>query len=167
MTTLALPAGGHTLDTGRLAAHLTRLQRAALGLCSGRSHDADDLVQEVYVKVLAKPRTLQRDDEAGYLLRVLRNTFVSQRRAAARRPAISAAPEDLERFAARATDPQHALEARQLYGRIAGLPEHQRDVVVAVDLLGLSYKEAAQSLDVPAGTIMSRLFRARRALAEA
>jgi len=156
-----------TLDTGRLAAHLNRLQRAALALCSGRSHDADDLVQEVYVKVLAKPRTLRGDDEAGYLLRVLRNTFISQRRAAARRPATPAAPADLERFEARASDPHHALEARQLYGQIAGLPSRQRDVVVAVDLLGLSYREAAQGLGVPAGTIMSRLFRARRALAEA
>jgi len=156
-----------TLETGRLALHLTRLQRTALALCSGRSHDADDLVQEVYVKVLAKPRILTGDDEAGYLLRVLRNTFVSQRRSAARRPATATAPEDLERFESGVPGPQRALEARQLYGHIAGLPEHQRDVVVAVDLLGLSYKEAAQSLDVPAGTIMSRLFRARRTLAEA
>jgi RNA polymerase sigma-70 factor, ECF subfamily len=156
-----------TLDSSRLATHLTRLQRAALALCSGRSHDADDLVQEVYVKVLAKPRTLTGDDEAGYLLRVLRNTFVSQRRSEARRPATATAPADLERFESRAPSPQRALEARQLYGRIAGLPSRQRDVVLAVDLLGLSYKEAAQSLDVPAGTIMSRLFRARRTLAGA
>jgi RNA polymerase sigma-70 factor (ECF subfamily) len=156
-----------TLDSSRLPAHLNRLQRAALALCSGRSHDADDLVQDVYVKVLAKPRTLTGDDEAGYLLRVLRNTFISQRRSAARRPATATAPEDFDRFASGAPGPQRALETRQLFGHIAGLPGHQRDVVVAVDLLGLSYKEAAQSLDVPAGTVMSRLFRARRALAGA
>jgi RNA polymerase sigma-70 factor, ECF subfamily len=107
------------------------------------------------------------DDDLGYLLRVLRNTFISKRRAAARRPATMMAPEDLERFEANtATDPERAFEARQLYARIAELPEHQRDALVAVDLLGLSYKEAAESLGVPTGTIMSRLFRARKALVD-
>lgn len=166
MSTLALPAPTHTLDTSRLAAHLGRLQRAALAMCSGRSHDADDLVQEVYVKVLAKPRTLRGDDEAGYLLRVLRNTFVSQHRSASRRPAAVTAPEDLDRVESAAPDPERALESRQLYARIAELPQHHRDVLVAVDVVGLTYKEAAARLDVPTGTVMSRLFRARRALAE-
>jgi RNA polymerase sigma-70 factor (ECF subfamily) len=77
------------------------------------------------------------------------------------------APEDIERFESNAAaDPERAFEARQLYARIAELPEHQRDVLVAVDLLGLSYKEAAESLGVPTGTIMSRLFRARKALVD-
>ena len=62
-------------------------------------------------------------------------------------------------------DPERAFEARQLYAQIAQLPDHQRDVLVAVDLLGLSYKEAAESLNVPTGTIMSRLYRARQSLA--
>jgi RNA polymerase sigma-70 factor, ECF subfamily len=97
---------------------------------------------------------------------VLRNTFISGRRTAARRPATATAPEDMERFEARRNgDPQRALEARELYARIAELPDHQRDALVAVDLIGLSYKEAADSLSVPTGTIMSRLFRARQALA--
>ena len=61
-------------------------------------------------------------------------------------------------------DPERAFEANQLYARIAELPEHQRDVLVAVDLLGLSYKEAADTLKVPTGTIMSRLYRARQSL---
>ena len=72
----------------------------------------------------------------------------------------------MERYESRnASDPERAFEARQLYARIAELPEHQRDALVAVDLLGLSYKEAAATMDVPTGTIMSRLFRARQALA--
>jgi RNA polymerase sigma-70 factor (ECF subfamily) len=84
----------------------------------------------------------------------------------ARRPATATAPEDMERYQAhRAADPERALEARELYAKIAELPEHQRDALVAVDLLGLSYKEAAATMDVPTGTIMSRLFRARQALA--
>ena len=123
-------------------------------------------MQETFAKVLSKPRFLRNDDDLGYLLRVLRNTFISNRRTAARRPSTATAPEDLERFEATSqTDPERAFEARQLYAKIAELPEHQRDVLVAVDLLGLSYKEAGENLGVPTGTVMSRLFRARQALA--
>jgi RNA polymerase sigma-70 factor, ECF subfamily len=171
MTTLALPAARtrhraspRVLDADRLGDHLDRLYRAALGL-TGSPADAEDLVQDVYVRVLAKPRVVTGSDDLGYLLRVLRNTFISGRRTAARRPARATAPEDLERFEARGADPEQALEVSQLYAGIAGLPGHQRDALVAVDLLGLSYKEAAASLKVPTGTIMSRLFRARQALA--
>jgi RNA polymerase sigma-70 factor, ECF subfamily len=161
----AAPTAPRVLDAARLGDHLDRLYRAALGL-TGSPADAEDLVQDVYVRVLAKPRLVSAGDDLGYLLRVLRNTFISGRRTAARRPATATAPEDLERFeATRARDPERAFEARELYARIADLPEHQRDVLVAVDLIGLSYKEAADSLGVPAGTIMSRLFRARQALA--
>jgi RNA polymerase sigma-70 factor (ECF subfamily) len=156
----------HVLDANRLGDHLDRLYRAALGL-TGSPADAEDLVQDVCVRVLAKPRLVSGDDDLGYLLRVLRNTFISKRRAAARRPATATAPEDLERYEANAlADPERAFEVRQLYARIAELPEHQRDALVAVDLLGLSYKEAAETLGVPTGTIMSRLFRARNALVD-
>ena len=152
------------LDPNAIGDYVDRLYRAAWGLCGSRE-DAEDLVQETYAKVLAKPRFLRNDDDLGYLLRVLRNTFISNRRTAARRPSTATAPEDLERFEASSqADPVRAFEARQLYGKIAELPEHQRDVLVAVDLLGLSYKEAAASLDVPTGTIMSRLYRARQSL---
>jgi RNA polymerase sigma-70 factor (ECF subfamily) len=176
MTTLALAAthvgvrtqpqtAPRVLDANRLGDHLDRLYRAALGM-TGSPADAEDLVQDACVKVLAKPRLVTGDDDLGYLLRVLRNTFISSRRTVARRPATATAPEDLERFeAAGGADPVHAFEARELYARIAELPDHQRDALVAIDLLGLSYKEAAATLDVPTGTIMSRLFRARQALA--
>jgi RNA polymerase sigma-70 factor, ECF subfamily len=159
-------AAPHVLDANRLGDHLDRLYRAALGL-TGSPADADDLVQDVCVRVLAKPRLVSGGDDLGYLLRVLRNTFISNRRTAARRPATATAPEDLERFEANGfASPERAFEARQLYAKIAELPEHQRDVLVAVDLLGLSYKEAADTLDVPTGTIMSRLYRARQALVD-
>ena len=164
MSTLALPARRRVLDTSRLGRHRNRLYRAALGM-TGSPADAEDLVQDVCVRVLAKPRLVTNGDDLGYLLRVLRNTFISNRRSMARRPAVATAPEDLERHEARSHDPERAFEARQLYARIAELPEHQRDALVAVDLLGLTYKEAAATLDVPTGTIMSRLFRARQALA--
>jgi RNA polymerase sigma-70 factor (ECF subfamily) len=157
-------AAPHVLDANRLGDHLDRLYRAALGLTASAA-DAEDLVQDVCVRVLAKPRLVSGDDDLGYLLRVLRNTFISNHRTATRRPATAMPPEDLDRFEARPiADPERAFEAKQLYARIAELPEHQRDVLVAVDLLGLSYKEAADSLKVPTGTIMSRLYRARQSL---
>src|ERR1044071_4361358 len=141
-------AAPHVLDANTLGAHLDRLYRAALGL-TGSAADAEDLVQDVCVRVLAKPRLVSGDDDLGYLLRVLRNTFISNRRTAIRRPATATAPEDLERFEASAiADPERAFEARQLYAQIAELPDHQRAVLGAVDLLGLSYKEAAEDLEI-------------------
>ena len=83
------------LDPERLGDHLDRLYRAAWALCGARE-DAEDLVQETYAQVLRKPRRLRSDDDLGYLLRVLRNTFFSGRRAAARRAQTTALPDDLD-----------------------------------------------------------------------
>ena len=77
---------GHQLDPQSLGDHVDRLYRAAWSLCGSRE-EAEDLVQETFARVLLKPRFLRNDDDIGYLLRVLRNTFVSSRRAASRRPA--------------------------------------------------------------------------------
>jgi RNA polymerase sigma-70 factor (ECF subfamily) len=60
--------------------------------------------------------------------------------------------------------PEAALEASELYAAIAALPGDFRDVLVAVDVTGLSYKEAARALRIREGTVMSRLYRARQAV---
>ena len=60
------------LDPDRLGDHLDRLYRAAWAL-SGSREDAEDLVQETYVRLLARPRLLRKEDDLGYLLRALRN----------------------------------------------------------------------------------------------
>src|SRR5690349_22388707 len=83
------------LDPETLGDHIDRLYRAARSLCGSRE-EAEDLVQETFARVLRKPRMLRNDDDIGYLLRVLRNTYVSTRRTAARRPQTTALPDDLD-----------------------------------------------------------------------
>src|SRR5580700_10933600 len=73
------------LDPESLPAHIDRLYRAAWAL-SGSPHDAEDLVQETFARVLSRPRVLAGDDELAYLMQALRNTFRSSRRTASRRP---------------------------------------------------------------------------------
>ena len=71
-----------------------RLYRAAYGLC-GHREDAQDLVQETYLRVLRRPRIVRRDNDIAYLLRVLRNTWISRHRTARTRP-VAAPPAELE-----------------------------------------------------------------------
>jgi len=151
-----------TLDPARLGDHLDRLYRAAWALCGSRE-DAEDLLQETYARVLARPRLLRREDDLGYLLRALRNTFLNQKRAEQSRLRPGPLPDELELVAdPKAREPHAALEAGELYAAIAALPDDFRDVLVSVDVTGLSYKEAARALRIREGTVMSRLYRARQ-----
>ena len=150
-----------TLDPDRLGDHLDRLYRAAWAL-SGSREDAEDLVQETYARVLSRPRLLRNEDDLGYLLRALRNTFLNRRRPRAAGSAPSRCPTRSTSSPIPAAQPEAALEARELYAAIAALPDDFRDVLVAVDITGLSYKEAARALRIREGTVMSRLFRARQ-----
>jgi RNA polymerase sigma-70 factor, ECF subfamily len=151
------------LDPARLGDHLDRLYRAAWALCGSRE-DAEDLVQETYARLLARPRLLRKEDDLGYLLRALRNTFLNQKRTESRRLRPGPLPDQLDELVAdpQARQPQAALEAGELYAAVAALPDDFRDVLVAVDITGLSYKEAAHALRIREGTVMSRLYRARQ-----
>lgn len=154
------------LDPERAGDRIDRLYRAAWGLCGNRE-DAEDLVQETYARVFARPRLLTKDSDLGYLLRALRNTFLIQ--LATKRHQVSgvavcpdADPVDRRGY----RQPEREVEATELYRAIGGLPEDFRLALVAVDVSGLSYEEAAHALGVPAGTIRSRVFRARERLAD-
>ncbi len=147
------------LDPDRAVGHLPRLYRAARAWTASRE-EAEDLVQEMYARVLARPRFLREEDEVGYLLRALRNTLISQRRTAGRRPATTELADDLAGGRA-SDDPAETMEIRQVYAAIAELADEFREALVAVDIVGLSYQEAARALGVPEGTLTSRLFRAR------
>ena len=151
-----------TLDPQSLTRHLDRLYRAAWALCGSRE-DAEDLVQETFARVLSRPRVIHGDDDLYYLMRVLRNTFLTGRRTASRRPVTVAALEDVVAADPKPTGrPHEALEVQELYATIAALPEDFRMAITAVDVLGLSYREAARSLKVKEATLTTRLFRARR-----
>jgi RNA polymerase sigma-70 factor (ECF subfamily) len=150
------------LDPARLGDHVDRLYRAAWALCGSRA-DAEDLVQETYARVLARPRLLRNDDDIGYLLRALRNTFLNQKRTESRRLRPDPLPDDADLVEdPRAREPQAALEIAELYAAIAALPDDFRDVLVAIDIAGLSYDESARALRIAPGTVMSRLYRARQ-----
>jgi len=158
----AADASVRTLDPSRLGDHVDRLFRAAWALCGSRE-DAEDLVQETYARLLARPRLLRNEDDLGYLLRALRNTFLNQKRTESRRLRTSALPDDLDFVAdSHARRPDEALEAAEVFAAISALSGDFRDVLVAVDIAGLSYKEAARALRVREGTVMSRLYRARQ-----
>src|SRR5437763_10192886 len=117
------PTEARVLDPTRLGDHLDRLYRAALALCGSRER-AEDLVQDTYARVLSRPRFLRNDDDLGYLLRALRNTFVSQFRRASSRPVLATA-DALDRFEdTSAPQPQDLLEGRLVYQAIAELPAH-------------------------------------------
>ena len=155
------------LDPEALGDHIDRLYRAARGLCGSRE-EAEDLVQETFARVLQKPRLLRSEDDLGYLLRVLRNTFISMRRASARRPQVTAPPETLDFIEdQRATQPEAIMEAHEVYAAVADLPPDFRDAVVAIDIVGLSYREAARALRVREATITTRLHRGRQRIARA
>ena len=158
---------GHQLDPEALGDHIDRLYRAAWGLCGSRE-EAEDLVQETFAKVLLKPRFLRSGDDLGYLLRVLRNTFVSGKRTAARRPLTNPLPDDLSLVEDRSVlRPEAHLEAKELYAAISALPDAFRDAIIAVDLVGLSYAEAARALRVREATLTTRVHRARNRVADA
>ena len=166
LTDLTGAAERRRLEPARLAEHRPRLMRAAYAMCGSRE-DAEDLVQETFERVLRRPRFVQRDRDLAYLLRVLRHTCGSHARAAGQRRTAPAPPEDLECIADERAEPELATDARAAYAAIAELSEPLRATIVAVDVVGLSYKEAARSLRTRVGTIMSRLYRAREQVAAA
>jgi RNA polymerase sigma-70 factor (ECF subfamily) len=138
-------------------------------MCGSRDL-AEDLVQETFVKVLSRPRLLRRDDDLGYLIKALRNTWYSYlRNQRLRRASVDPSEPAPDELAARSSagDPESSLEAGEVLDALAELPRPYREAVAAVDVAGLSYAEAARALGVRQGTIMSRVYRGREQVAQA
>jgi RNA polymerase sigma-70 factor (ECF subfamily) len=154
-----------TLDPESLSRHVDRLYRAAWALCGSRE-DAEDLVQETFARVLSRPRVVRGEDDLYYLMRALRNTFFSSLRTASRRPRTVATLEDVAAVDRGSSGhPEKALEVQEVYATIARLGEDFRLALVAVDVLGMSYREAARALNVREPTLTTRLHRARKQVA--
>jgi RNA polymerase sigma-70 factor, ECF subfamily len=150
----------HVLDPAVLPDHIDALYRAAWALCGSR-HDAEDLVQTTFAQVLKRRRVIRSGNERAYLLRALRNTYSSLYRTLGRRPSIvPLSEEDTHRGAEPAP-----ISSRELMEAIATAPPPYRDAVIAVDILGLSYREAARGLRTSEKTIASRLHRGRQHVA--
>lgn len=150
-----------------LIASLPRLRRYALSLC--RNGDiADDLVQGAVERaVSSRARFDPETSITAWLFRILRNLWIDQTRR------IKTRGDELDVFEmpeAAVHDGDRALEAtialRETEAAIASLPAEQREVLRLVCLEELSYAEAAEVLEIPKGTVMSRLARGRVALAE-
>jgi RNA polymerase sigma-70 factor (ECF subfamily) len=160
------PMRPRELDFDRLPDYRDRLFRAAYALCRSRD-DAEDLVQETFARVLQRPRFLKRDDDLGYLLRVLRNTWINAYKQRSRRPQTAPFDDSADFVIDPGSDPEISVgELQAVYAAIGELSPRLRETLVAVDIVGLSYRQAAIALRVRQGTIMSRLYRARNEVAE-
>jgi RNA polymerase sigma-70 factor, ECF subfamily len=155
---------GRRLDPDALGTYVERLYRAAYGLCGSRQ-DAEDLVQDTYERVLRRPRFVRRDDDLAYLLRVLRNTWVSSHRS---RRAVTVVPagDEIEEVAGTHDPIAQRMEGAAVFEALRELTDPLREALVAVDVVGLSYRDAARALGTKEGTIMSRLHRGRGQIAE-
>ncbi|NVB41416.1 sigma-70 family RNA polymerase sigma factor [Pseudenhygromyxa sp. WMMC2535] len=153
--------------------HLPRLFRIGMRLTHQPS-ESQDLVQEALTKAWANWDRFEQSGSLGaWLSRILVNTFISRHRhqkvvdATAARPDLMAHLYDPHRL-----EEAHAPEGSwhgqhfsdEVTDALASLPDHYRRVVELVDVEGLAYKEAAEALGCPVGTVMSRLHRARKQL---
>ena len=155
----------HELNPETLPIHIDSLRRAARGMTRSH-HDAEDLVQDTLVRVLARPRVVGPAGAGPYLHQALRNTHVSSLRTRDRRPVLSPLePEDTRLVAPTGGEPVEILHTREVIAAIGALPPAQREVIAAVDVAGFGYTEAATQLKIPVGTVMSRLHRGRARLA--
>ncbi len=169
MTAIAIDRRGSFESTA--LPHLDSLYRFALGL-AGEAQDAEDLVQETMLKAYrAWNRFRAGGNVRGWLMTILRNTFLNQRRRA-RRANVAEDVMEIEAYTvfagAQDADPEGdffgQLVDDSVWRAIDSLPQGYRETLVLRDVEGMTYDDIAQLLGVNLGTVKSRLFRARKAL---
>ncbi len=129
----------------------------------GDPHAAEDVVQEVFLKVFRSLPGFKGDSAfSTWLFRITRNVCLDLLRSGRHRPEPVDPVELPERSHGDIADPVVAKAALQ--EAVAALPPEDRDAFSAIALFDLDYREAANALDVPVGTVKSRVYRARRAL---
>lgn len=154
---------------------LPRLWRFALRLTRSRA-DAEDLVQRCCLRALERRGQWQPGTALlSWLFAIMHSIWLNELRSAQRRREFNVDWEDElgeadaanhELASGSSNDPEHVLMCREIVDTVQALPEAQRLVMMLVVVEGLSYREAAQVLDVPMGTVMSRLARARLTVGE-
>jgi RNA polymerase sigma-70 factor (ECF subfamily) len=149
-----------------MVGHLPALRRYALGLAGDR-HAADDLVQDCIERALRRIDTLADEQKlAAWLRSILFNVFIDGRRSSRSRGETAEAAL-LDELVDPATQPDVHQEAKEVLRATATLTPEHRQVLLLIAGQGLSYREVADELAVPIGTVMSRLARARDQLREA
>jgi RNA polymerase sigma-70 factor, ECF subfamily len=161
--------------------HMSSLYTAALRMTRNPA-DAEDLVQETYLKAYRAFDSFQEGTNLkAWLYKILTNTFINRYRAKKRRPEESDIEDvedlylyrrlgGLEAATAGASAEDEVLERitdTEVKEALESLPEQFRMAVLLADVEGFSYKEIAEILDIPIGTVMSRLHRGRKALQKA
>ena len=157
---------------------IDQLFGAALGMTRNRA-DAEDLVQETFMKAYTKFHQYQQGTNIkAWLYRILTNTYITHYRKAQRSPKRSGGEEveDWQLAAAASHDEKGLVSAEaealdnipssELRTALESLSEDQRVIVLLSDVEGFAYKEIADMLDIPIGTVMSRLHRGRKNLRE-
>lgn len=133
-------------------------------------HDAEDVVQDAYLRALKSFGGFRGGDGRAWLLTIVRNTCYTRLRQRQAQGSATAFDEAVHADPVRSPDPQQQAlrhEDQQSVRRaVEELPVELREVVVLRELEGLSYKEIAAVADIPLGTVMSRLARARERLQE-
>ncbi|MEM9754351.1 MAG: RNA polymerase sigma factor [Pseudomonadota bacterium] len=148
-----------------LIALLPRLRRFARSMTRSVP-EADDLVQEACLRALARADQWDRGQPLDrWMFRITRNLWISEVRKRSVRLGQGHVPaEDSDELHSTETG-EAALATRDIAGRIAALPGELSSVLLAVSVEGYSYAEAAELFDIPIGTVMSRIYRARKSLA--
>lgn len=136
---------------------------------TGQNDDAHDLVQEVLLRVRRGLRTYEPGSMRGWLSRITTNAFLDDVRRKQRRP-TDALPDDPERVLPTTAPADEVLAGQGLpddiQEAITALPDEYRAAVVLSDVVGMSYQEVADALEVPVGTVRSRIHRGRSRLRE-
>ncbi|BBU32109.1 RNA polymerase sigma factor (plasmid) [Burkholderia sp. THE68] len=149
-----------------LIEHVPRLRRYARALLNNRDL-ADDLVQDTIERALSRTTMFEAGtDLRAWLFTLMHNVFVNQiRKASSRAVHVSVDDDDIgEREFAAPGNQMRSLEVRDLDYALQRLPAEQREVVLLVGLEEMTYAEVAIALDIPIGTVMSRLSRGRERL---
>lgn len=154
-------------DMEHLVQHLDAAYNLARWLVRNET-DAEDLVQEAYLRAVRSFHTLRGSESRAWMLAIVRNTCYSWLGRGRLNPVRDASAEEIDRFEADTPSPEEILlrkvDAQAVRDALERLPPHLREVIVLREFEQLPYKDIAVIAGVPTGTVMSRLFRARKQL---